>query len=57
MKQQTIDNLIEIKSLSDDIIKELLYCNDGNCLSVIGDKVSKIKQEIDDILKIDLELG
>jgi hypothetical protein len=57
MKQQTIDNLIEIKTLSDDIIKELLYCNDGNCLRIISDKVSNIQKELDDILKVTLELG
>ena len=57
MKEQIIENLIEIKTLSDNLIKEILYCNDGNCLSVIGDKVSKIKEELDDILKTDLDLG
>ena len=57
MKQQTIDELFDIKTLTDTIIKELYYYNDGSDLVVIGGKISKIKEELESIIKIDLDLG
>jgi hypothetical protein len=57
MKQITIDTLIDIKTLADDIIKELAYCNNDDTLWEIDQTVDSAKDRLESILKYSLELG
>jgi hypothetical protein len=57
MKDKTIANLNDIKELADSIIKELSFCDRNHTLMEIDRQVRDIKEDLDYILKIKLDLG